>query len=65
MKKLLLLAAFAIVGWGTSTVQAQEYLDMIEAGTFTIAEIQNSAKAHFDEVGTGRGTGYKQFKRWE
>ena len=65
MKKLLLLTAFAIVGWGTSTVQAQEYLDMIEAGTFTIAEIQDSAQSHFDEVGTGRGTGYKQFKRWE
>ena len=65
MKKLLLLAAVALTGWGTTTSQAQEYLDMIEAGTFTIDEIRTSAEAYFEVVGTGRGTGFKQFKRWE
>lgn len=28
-------------------------------------EIQQEAEQHFQEVGTGRGTGYKQYKRWE
>ena len=65
MKKMLLIASLLFLGWGTTTTQAQEYLEMIEAGTFTVAEISASAEAHFAIVGTGRGTGYKQFKRWE
>lgn len=66
MKKLnqFILMAFIAVGLST-TATAQEYLEMIEEGTFTVAEIQESANAYFEVVGTGRGTGYKQFKRWE
>ena len=44
---------------------AQKYLEMIEAGTFTLAEIQQEAEAHFNIVGRERGSGYKPYKRWE
>ncbi len=44
---------------------AQKYLEMIEAGTYPIKEIQQAAQVHFDSVGRERGSGYKQFKRWE
>ena len=38
---------------------------MISKGTYTVQEIQNAAEAHFAIIGTGKGTGYKQYKRWE
>jgi photosystem II stability/assembly factor-like uncharacterized protein len=44
---------------------AQKYKKMIELGTFSVQEIQDSAKRYFDEVGRGRGVGYKSYKRWE
>lgn len=66
MKKLNLLIFTVLCTVGlTSSSFAQEYLEMIDAGTFTVAEIQESAKAHFEINGTDRGSGYKQFKRWE
>ncbi len=49
----------------TVGIQAQEYKEMIEEGNHTIDEIQESAEAYFATRGKGRGTGYKQFKRWE
>lgn len=47
------------------TIQAQQYKEMIEAGTYSVQQIQQAAEAHFSEVGTGRGVGYKSYKRWE
>lgn len=49
----------------TFSATAQQYLEMIEAGTYPIEAIQQAAEAHFDTVGRGRGSGYKQYKRWE
>lgn len=46
-------------------IQAQEYLQMIEAGTFTVEEIVTNAEAYFENRDKGRGSGYVQFKRWE
>lgn len=48
-----------------NTTQAQSYLEMIDKGTFSVFEIQDSAAAYFKNIDKGRGTGYKQFKRWE
>jgi PKD repeat protein len=62
--KLRLLALFALA-LSTFSAPAQQYLDMIEAGTYPITAIQQAAKTHFDIVGRGQGSGYKQFKRWE
>ncbi|MBN8679929.1 MAG: T9SS type A sorting domain-containing protein [Chitinophagales bacterium] len=57
---LLLLLCF-----GTPALFAQRYLQMIEAGTFSLQEIQQEANAYFKEVGTERGRGYNPYKRWE
>jgi PKD repeat protein len=60
--RLLALLCFSLL---YLPVSAQKYQEMIDAGTYTLAEIQQEAEAHFDLVGRGRGTGHKQYKRWE
>lgn len=59
--KPILLAGLLAIG---SVSYAQKYQDMIQKGTYTINQIEESAESHFDKVGRGRGTGYKQFQRW-
>ena len=46
-------------------VHSQNYLEMINSDNFTVQEIQNSATEYFKNKDKGRGTGYKNFKRWE
>ncbi len=60
--RLLALLWLALLAYSAS---AQKYLDMIQTGTYTLREIQQEAEAHFDIVGRERGSGYKQYKRWE
>lgn len=60
MKKILLAGLLAI----GCVAYAQKYQDMIQKGTFTLQQIETAAEQHFDQVGRGRGTGYKQFQRW-
>ena len=60
--KLLFFFAFAL--YATSS-QSQEYIQMIEAETFTVQEIIDNAEAYFANKDKGRGSGYTQFKRWE
>ena len=62
IRKLLMLLAFFI---GITTVTSQEYIEMIEAGTFTVQEIIDNGEAYFADRDKGKGTGYTQFKRWE
>lgn len=61
MKKLLLFFTFFLVSFAYS----QEYKKMIDKGTYTLKSIQKTAKKYFLTKGKGKGTGYKQFKRWE
>ncbi|NQX85048.1 MAG: T9SS type A sorting domain-containing protein [Flavobacteriaceae bacterium] len=61
MKKLLL----CVFSFATAVISAQDYQKMIEAGTYTVYEIQAEAQDYFENVGTERGTGYKPYKRWE
>ncbi len=51
--------------FGSTQVRAQEYLEMIEAGTYTVEEIVTNAEAYFENRDKGRGSGYIPFKRWE
>lgn len=60
--KLLLLATLFL---GAASGQAQEYLQMIDAGTYKVQDIIDNAEAYFADKDKGRGSGYKQFKRWE
>ncbi len=57
---ILTLSIFACV-----SLSAQEYLQMIDEGTHSVAEVIESAENYFADKDKGRGTGYKQFKRWE
>jgi photosystem II stability/assembly factor-like uncharacterized protein len=61
-RKILLLAGILL---SSLTIQSQEYLEMIEAETFTVQEIINNAETYFETKDKGRGSGYVQFKRWE
>ena len=45
IRKLLMLLAFFV---GITTVTSQEYIEMIEAGTFTVQEIIDNGEAYFD-----------------
>ena len=45
--------------------QTKDFSEMINAGTFTVREIQDVAEPYFEIRGKGKGTGYKQYKRWE
>src|SRR5690606_9179563 len=62
--RLKLLLFFALL-LGSFAGQAQEYLQMIDAGTYKVQDVIDSAEAYFANKDKGRGTGYKQFKRWE
>lgn len=42
-----------------------EYLIMIDEGTHKVEDVQQSAEAYFQDREKGRGSGYKQYKRWE
>jgi hypothetical protein len=60
--KLLLITALF---FGSYAVSAQEYLQMIDSGTYKVQEIIDNAETYFADKDKGRGSGYKQFKRWE
>lgn len=60
-KLLLLFALF----FGSFASQAQEYLVMIDAGTYKVQDVIDSAEAYFANKDKGRGTGFKPYKRWE
>lgn len=38
---------------------------MIDAGYYSVFEIQKEAEKHFKDSDKGKGTGWKQYKRWE
>ncbi|MCP4520421.1 MAG: T9SS type A sorting domain-containing protein [Cytophagales bacterium] len=59
------LLVFLFVSLGATTLFAQKYREMISVGTYSVYEIQKEAEQYFDTKGRGKGTGYKQYKRWE
>lgn len=62
MKKLLLVLVITLAA---TPLFSQQYLQMIEEGTFPVQEVIENAEAYFADKDKGRGSGYKQFKRWE
>ncbi len=63
LKKLpLLLGGLMLL---LSPTFAQKYQEMIDLGTFKFEDIQREANRYFEKHGTGKGSGYKQYKRWE
>lgn len=60
--KLLLLLGLILASYNG---QAQDYRKMIDARTYTVEQIIDTAQAYFENRDKGRGTGYKPYKRWE
>jgi len=59
------LLSFLIFFITINVTYAQKYQEMILDGTYTFEEIQIEANNYFEDRDKGRGTGYKQWKRWE
>ena len=66
MKNLTKVLIFCF-GFGLIQLHAQAYLELIQNPTenTTLDEIQNLAEDYFENRDRGRGSGYKQYKRWE
>lgn len=58
---LLLLIATC---W-TQSLSAQKILEMMDEDHVVFKDVQLEAQKYFDVNGTGKGSGYKLFKRWE
>ena len=43
----------------------QKHWDMIESGDYMLSQIQEEAERYFEGKDKGKGSGYKQWKRWE
>ena len=62
MKKALPILVLVLASF---TVSAQEFIfNLMERTDLRLQEVEVLANRYFDSVGTGRGTGYKQFQRW-
>ena len=48
-----------------ANLSAQNYLQMIDEGTYSVQEIIDNAEAYFADKDKGKGSGYTPFKRWE
>ncbi len=62
MKKILLLFVYTSIVF-TGSAQFDIY-QLMERTDITLRDAEVLANRHFEQVGTGRGTGYKQFQRW-
>lgn len=57
---MALVAVFA-----ASSAEAQvDIFQLMERTDLSIQEVEKIADSYFQEVGTGKGTGYKQYQRW-
>ncbi|RMA58506.1 VPS10 domain-containing protein [Ulvibacter antarcticus] len=65
-KRMLLIALF-LFGIGSVQLKAQEYQELISnpVENTTLQDIQDSAELYFANRDKGKGSGYKQYKRWE
>lgn len=59
------LSLIAVIFCISFTVKGQDYKQMIDAGTFRVQEVIDEAETYFEGRDKGKGSGYKQFKRWE
>src|SRR5688572_29123488 len=62
MKTITLFLFMAVLCF-TASSQTDIYT-LMERTDLRLSEIERIANRYFDSVGTGRGTGYKQFQRW-
>lgn len=64
--KLRLLLLPALCAWISPALQAQDFQKMLdEPSKYSFEEIKSAAKTYYDQNGTGKGSGYKQYMRWQ
>lgn len=63
--KLLFTSLSFFIFFFSATSQVQDYQLMIDQGTYSVEEIVSAGEAFFENRDKGKGSGYKQFKRWE
>ncbi|MCH2046845.1 MAG: hypothetical protein MK212_22205, partial [Saprospiraceae bacterium] len=56
---------FLLIPMGLSAQKKQIHWDMINSGKFSFKQIQKAANKYFEGKFKGKGSGYKQYKRWE
>ncbi len=61
----ILLGVFLMIGIGSLSGQNSVSDLYLNAGTDDFATIRNRMEQYFEGKNTGRGSGYKQWKRWE
>ena len=63
----IIISIIAFLVFGIFQVHAQDYLELIrnQNENTTLQEIQAKAEFYFKTRDKGRGSGYKQYKRWE
>lgn len=62
---LNVLSALVALFFFNTLFSQPEYLLMIDNGSYKVEEVQQSAESWFEDKPQGRGSGFKQFKRWE
>ena len=62
MRKLTLVLFMAVLCFTASS--QTDIFNLMDRTDLRLNEIERIANRYFDSVGTGRGTGYKQFQRW-
>lgn len=66
MRSLLYkLLFFLIFSLNLQLLPAQEYLLMMESNEYSVDQVRENAEKYFEGRYKGKGSGYKQFKRWE
>ena len=62
MKKIHLIVGLSLLF--VRGLSAQNYLEMIGSGQYTVAEIKAEAEVYFSGRDLGKGSGYFPFQRW-
>jgi len=65
MRYYFLCLLFLSLSQITPVQGQQDYLTLSYTTDLTFEQLRAVGQAHFDTVGTQKGMGYKQFKRWE
>ena len=65
MKKILLLFPLAILGLSTGYSQSMEWPELMQDPEANLFNVQQSFEAYFANHPIEKGSGWKQFKRWE
>ncbi len=65
MRFILLTIVFATLSQIAPISAQQDYLTLSYTSDMRFEDLRAIGQAHFDTVGTEKGMGYKQFKRWE